>query len=80
MRKKHDANSEDSQRNSWEKISLKTEFVANAGISGAPNRYGLVKDFGGSIQPVPIESTSDGPANPRCLHPAAGAQVPPSCR
>lgn len=78
--KKRDANSEESQRNSQEKVSLKTDFVAKAGISGAPNHYGLVKDFGGSIQPVPIESSSDGSANPRCIHPTAGAQVSPSCR
>jgi len=76
-REKNEAN----LRNLWKKISLKTNLVANAGISGAPYHYGLVKDFGGSIplffpllfwpvQPVLTGSSSYGSANPRRIPPS----------
>lgn len=40
MREKNGANSEDDERHSRKKLSLKTNFVANAEISGAPDHYG----------------------------------------
>lgn len=49
-REKNNARSKNCWRNLWKKISPKTDFVANAGISRAPNHCGSVKDFGRSIR------------------------------